>query len=369
MHLHRGTGESEMIDLSLKKTAVEGWVFLSRVRTALMRNHRYGGFAAIKKRFYHRMWQQAAEAVGAALEDIGSGFCRIQRGGRVTFVRGSDVMLDNHLLLKMAGNKPLMQKLLAERGYPVLPCRVFELADIDPALQFLAETGGPCVVKPAEGGAAGKGITTGIESEADLRKAAYWAAQFERRLLIEKQVPGHSYRLLYLRGEFIDAIRRDPPEVTGDGRSTVRTLIERENRARLSAAEDTLSLHPIVPDPDLSLTLRRQRLSLKSVPAAGQRVVVKTVVNQNSRLQNHTVRDEVHPHIMALGRELTRWLNIELAGIDIMTTDIAKPLAETGGIINEINTTPGLHHHYLISDPRKSVPVAEIILKHIFEVQ
>ncbi len=357
-----------MGERSLKQTAIEGWVFLSRIRTALTGNHRYGGFAVIKKQFYQRMWQQAADAIGATMDDVGSGFYRIRRGEQITFVRGSDVMLDNHLLLKMAGNKPLMQKLMAERGYPVLPCRVFERSDLGPARRFLAEADGPCVVKPAECGAAGKGITTGIETVAELRKAAHWAGQFERRLLIERQVAGHSYRLLYLRGECIDAIRRDPPEVTGDGRRPIRALIELENRARLSAKDDVLALHPIVPDPDLRMTLHRQGLSLKSVPAAGQKVIVKTVVNQNSRRQNHRVFEDVHPEIIQLGHELTRWLNIELAGIDIITTDITRPLEETGGIINEVNTTPGLHHHYLISDPQKRIPVAEIILKHLFEV-
>src|SRR5688572_32104639 len=46
-------------------------------------------------------------------------------------------------------------------------------------------------------------------------------------------IAGASYRLLYLEGRLIDAVRRDPPTVTGDGYSTIRRLIAHENRRRL----------------------------------------------------------------------------------------------------------------------------------------
>jgi glutathione synthase/RimK-type ligase-like ATP-grasp enzyme len=35
-----------------------------------------------------------------------------------------------------------------------------------------------------------------------------------------------------------------------------------------------------------------------------------------------------------------------LAGIDVITTDPGVPLGESGGVILEVNATPGYHHHY-----------------------
>ena len=59
-------------------------------------------------------------------------------------------------------------------------------------------------------------------------------------------------------------------------------------------------------------------------------------------------------------------LGIRLAGVDILSADISQPLAANGGRFGEINTTPGLHHHYLIAQTRKGPGIAEILLDHLF---
>ena len=60
--------------------------------------------------------------------------------------------------------------------------------------------------------------------------------------------------------------------------------------------------------------------------------------------------------------EIARLLKIRLAGHDVITPDISRPLSETGGVFNEVNTTPGLQHHYLIDYPERAVPVMERLI-------
>ncbi len=353
--------------MNLRSTAQEGRIWLQRARNALQTRSEYRPFRELRKAFYVRLWQEAADAIGGRAEEMGWGFFRIWKGERFTFVRDAEVMLDSHLMLKIAGNKPLTQKLLAEAGAPVLPCTEFDLSSFERAEEALREAGGACVVKPAEAGAAGKGVTTGIGTGEQLRKAAFFAAAYSRTLLIEPQVEGKSYRLLFLNGRMIDAILREPPVVVGDGTSRIDELIRRENRLRVKNTWPPRALHPIVPDLDLETTLARSGMHRKSVPEAGRRVQLKTVVNQNSRQENHRVRDRVHPETEKLCEQLVRRFRIQLAGVDIICRDIALPLADSGGIINEINTTPGLHHHYLLSKEQEVVPVARMILESLFE--
>jgi len=78
------------------------------------------------------------------------------------------------------------------------------------------------VVKPAYGTGAGRGVTTRIDSYKKLKQASYLAAAFKPQLLIEEQVSGDSFRLLYINGVFVDPIRRDPPVVVGDGQSSIK---------------------------------------------------------------------------------------------------------------------------------------------------
>ena len=54
-----------------------------------------------------------------------------------------------------------------------------------------------------------------------------------------------------------------------------------------------------------------------------------------------------------------------LAGVDLIAPDVALPLEESGGMVNEINTTPGLHHHVLVSDPAAGADVGVLVLDRL----
>ena len=277
-------------------------------------------------------------------------------------------MLDDHLTLDIAGNKPLVHKLLNEAGYTVPGYLEYDLSTIDKAHRFMQEEGGNFVVKPARGAGGGWGIATKINSYKRLKRSSNKASAFSDKLIIEKELSGENYRLLYLNGEFIDAIRRDAPIVTGDGEQNLRALIDKENQRRLDASEP-YALSPLTMDLDCQYTLLDRGASLNDIPGTGKQVEVKTATNQNSRLENHSVRDELHPSIIDYGREISKVINVTLSGVDVMITDCTKPLEESGCVVNEINTTPGLHHHSLVSDKNKEVDVGPRIIEHILDIQ
>jgi cyanophycin synthetase len=325
-----------------------------------------GPFKALKSSCYEQLWASAAANVGASIENLGHGVSRISRGHRETFVSGSRVMLDGPVTLTMAGNKPLVSRMLQEHGHPVGPFLEFTLGELERAESFLQSLGGPAVVKPGISGASGRGVTLGIRTNRDLRRAAALASTFSRTILVEQQASGPSYRLLYIDGEFIDAIERRPPSITGDGRQTIAQLIRRENLRRLRGVAP-LAMQPLVVDVELKRCLADQGLTLSSVIPAGQSAMVKAVVNENTAAENSNVRDRVHPDTIRRGAEIARLLRIRLAGHDVITTDISRPLGETGGVFNEVNTTPGLQHHYLIDDPDCVFPVMDRLLEVLLD--
>ena len=112
----------------------------------------------------------------------------------------------------------------------------FHLILIDEAYKFQNEILGDVVVKPMASWA-GQGVTVDIKTPEALKKASLYASRFGDKLLIEKHIQGDSYRLLFLNGELIDAVRRDPPQVKGDGKHTIKQLIDRENEKRLNGNE------------------------------------------------------------------------------------------------------------------------------------
>ncbi|MCB1491082.1 MAG: hypothetical protein KDJ77_04665 [Rhodobiaceae bacterium] len=321
-------------------------------------------FQRLRERFNSEMWQTAAQAIGAEFAPWRSGFSRVSRDGRMTLVRGGEVMLDSHLTLDLMGNKSLVYALMREKGFPSPAHIRFSAANLAPAERFLEEASGPIVVKPESGTGGGRGVTTGITDVHALRKAVRLAARYDVGLIAEDQFEGSSYRLLFLDGRFIDAVRRDPPMIEGDGRKTIRRLIAEENRRRLAGSPFT-ALSPITIDRDCRNWLAAHGLSPRHRLSRGVTIPVKQAANENAAAQNRIVRETVHHRTIADCARLVTDLGVTLAGVDILCRDIALPLGPDNGLISEINTTPGLHHHYLVRETDRIAGAAEAVLDHI----
>ncbi|HEY5386503.1 MAG TPA: hypothetical protein VIL79_01235, partial [Thermoleophilia bacterium] len=249
------------------------------------RTHASGAVAAQRARFYRTAWADAAASVGATVEELGGGLLDIRSGDPLLRVRENLTSLDDPVTLAVAGDKPLVYRLLAARGLPVARHAVCRYDDLATATVFAAGLAVPCVVKPALGGAAGAGVTTGVAGETHLARAMARAGAWSDDVVVEEQVAGDNYRLLYFDGELLDAVLRSPPRVCGDGRSSIAQLVAADNADRARRGSDAAQSLVHV-DRDLKNTLRGQGLGLRSVPAAGDWVQIKTVINDNRREDN-----------------------------------------------------------------------------------
>ena len=118
-----------------------------------------------------------------------------------------------------------MHNLLAGHGLPMPRHLEFSFAELELAAKFLDGTDRPCVIKPACGTGGGVGVVTGIRTRWQLAMASWNAARWGDHPIIEEQVDGDNYRLLYLDGKLVDVVKREPPTVIADGTSTVRELL------------------------------------------------------------------------------------------------------------------------------------------------
>jgi D-aspartate ligase len=313
---------------------------------------------------YERIWREAADATGAELERLGPGLFELKRDGLATRVFHQMVELDDPVALQVALDKPLVHRQLAAAGLSIPEHLEFDARNPSAAAAFLTQADGPCVVKPAAGTGGGHGTTAGIYIPDELMRARLRAGSDSERLLIERQVTGDVYRLLLLEGELLDVVRSTNGHLTGDGRSTLEELLVAENERRV-AARGASGLSLLGVNLDMMLVLERAGMTLSSVPPAGQRVAIGSVTNNNGVEDNQTYRGLLAPELIAEARSAQSAVGLHLAGLDVITSDPTRSLAETGGAITEVNGTPGLHHHYLVSDPHNATRVAIPILKRL----
>jgi cyanophycin synthetase len=320
----------------------------------------------VRNAVYTVIWRDAAEKAGADVRELGSGFLEVGRGGASAKVWQQVVPLDDPVTLRLALDKPVVHDLLTEARVPVPDHLEWSFSDPAPALAFMQRVAGPTVVKAASGTGGGEGTTAGVDTPARLMRARLQAGRFGGRLLIERQVPGPVHRLLFLDGELIDVIRHVPPRLVGDGRETVQELLQAENERRVGAAGAAgLSLLDV--GLDTVFTLERQGLQLDSVVPAGTTIALQTVTNDNRIEDTQTITEPLHPELVDAARRAAGAVGLRLAGVDVITPDASQPLEHAGGVVAEVNGTPGIHHHYHVADAAKATPVAVPILERVLQ--
>ncbi len=311
---------------------------------------------------YRHIWTEAASAVGASLEEFAPGYFRFRRGKAETLTWRHHVMLDSPATMTLAGDKALLRHMLAEAGVPVVPAATANPSGPADLIAFQAGTAERLVVKPARGTSGGTGVTCGVQSEDDLIRAWLVARRHYPVVLGEQQQAGTEYRLLLLGGELLGAVQRRPANVTGDGRSSVRELIAEVNHARLVGNRHAVSrLIPV--NLECMLVLRQAGLTLNSVPADGQVVLVSASVSASGSEDTETWR-QLSPELLASAKLAAEVAHLHLAGVDLVTDDVSAPLEGHGSIL-EVNATPGLHYHYQVRQPDECERVAVPLLDHL----
>ncbi len=204
--------------------------------------------------------------------------------------------------------------------------------------------GFPLVVKPV-GGNHGRGITVNIQNYEDALVAFRAAKEVSNSVIIEKFITGEDYRLLVINFKLVAAAKRTPAHVIGDGVSTIRQLVDKVNEdpRRGYGHENVLTQITIN---DLTKTIIAAKgYNEDSVIPKGERLILKDTANLSTGGTAEDVTDIVHPSNVEMAERISRIIDLDICGIDIMTTDISKPLEETGGAVLEVNAGPGFRMH------------------------
>jgi cyanophycin synthetase len=260
----------------------------------------------------------------------------------------------------IASNKDLTKRLLASCGVPIPEGR--EVDSAEDAWDAAEDIGLPVVVKPTDANH-GRGVFTDLNTRAEVEKAYAGAVEEGSGVMVERFVRGNSHRLLVVGRNVVAATRGKKLTVIGDGRQTIAGLIESQiNSDPRCGVEEEFPLEPLVlaDEPIARLELERQGFSADSVPPKGQEVLIK---RQGDLAYDET--DDVHPEVAAAAALAARIVGLDIAGIDLVAEDIARPLAETRGAIVEVNAGPSLLMHLKPAEG-KPRPVGEAIAKHLF---
>ena len=260
----------------------------------------------------------------------------------------------------IASDKDLTKSLLKACGVPIPEGQVVNSPE--EAWEAAQDIGLPVVVKPSDGNH-GRGVTLDLRKQADIEAAYHVAYPEGSDVMVERFIPGDEHRLLVVDGKVVAAARGEVVSITGNGRSTVRELIDSQLNSdprRGYEEEYPLELIDVATDAKVQLELQRQDLDADAIPEAGRQVIVQR--NGNVAVD---CTDDVHPEVAYTVALAAKVVGLDIAGIDLVAQDISKPLQAQGGAIVEVNAGPGLLMHLkpAIGAPR---PVGQAIVEHLF---
>ena len=153
--------------------------------------------------------------------------------------------------------------------------------------------------------------------------------------------------------------------MVGDGVRSVKDLVDVANQDPRRGEHHATSLSKIKLDPVALAVLTDQGLTPDSIPAVGTMVLIRRNGNLSTGGTAIDVTERVHPQVAARAIEAARVIGLDIAGVDVVATDISIPLEEQSGVIVEVNAAPGLRMH-LEPSVGISRPVGEAIIETLY---
>ena len=204
--------------------------------------------------------------------------------------------------------------------------------------------GFPLVVKPINGNH-GRGITININSMEEAVKAYEAAKEVSRSVIVERYITGDDYRLLVINYKLVAAAKRTPARVIGDGKSTIQELIDEINADPRRGYGHEKVLTMITVNSMTENILEAHGYTVETVLPQGEILNLKDTANLSTGGTAMDVTDIVHPENIFMAERIARVIGLDICGIDLMTSDISKPVRETKGAVLEVNAGPGFRMH------------------------
>lgn len=271
------------------------------------------------------------------------------KNGRKRYFRYSSIDLNTLGASEIAKDKDYANFFMKKMGYKTVPGRVFfsntwanaigSPDNIDSAYQHAQTMGLPVIVKP-NSGSQGKGVAL-VHTKREFYQAMRRIFAIDRVALVQQPVSGKDYRVVVLDDKIISAYERVPLNVLGDGRSTIKQLLAKKQRAFAASSRDTI-IKPS--DSRIEAKLKRAGLTMSTIPYKGQPIFLLDNANLSTGGDSIDITQAVHPDFKKIAIQLTRDMGLRLCGVDFMIQgDISLPPKEWW--VLEINSAPGLDHY------------------------
>ena len=294
-------------------------------------------------------------------------FIRLEYKDHIEYVKnGNMTSKDSYISPLIMENKVVTKKVLAEKGFRVP--KGYEVSSLEEAVQkFNYVRNKPIVIKPKSTNF-GLGITifkNGTDSLENYSKAVNFALKEDKDILIEEFIEGTEYRFFVIEGKTEAVLLRVPANVVGDGRHSIRELVEMKNANPLRGDAKKTPLKKIELGEIEHLQLAEQGLNFESILENNEVAYLRENSNISTGGDSVDMTDEVHESYKKLAVDISNAMMAKVCGVDLIIPDIKKECNSDNYGVIEANFNPMMMMH-IYPHSGKSRRLSLNVLKMLF---
>lgn len=268
----------------------------------------------------------------------------------------------SQLAVELACDKARCRQLFKNMSIPI-PDGGVVYSD-DELISTTKQLGFPLVIKPVSGNQ-GRGITTNIQTSDTAHKAFKTASEISDGVIVERFIEGYDFRLLTVNYKLVAAAKRTPAHIIGDGRSSIKQLVKQVNSDPRRGEGHIKALTKIAIGRNARSILKKKQYSLSTILPMGEMLYVEHTANLSKGGTAEDATDTVHPAVIAMAERISKIVDLDICGIDVIAPSLKQPFEEIGGVVLEVNAAPGFRMHQAPSKG-KTHNVAAPVLEMLF---
>lgn len=209
--------------------------------------------------------------------------------------------------------------------------------------------GYPAYIKPVSG-SHGSGVHT-VEDTSEIYEILdEYSRKRVRVAVAEEAIDMPDYRIVTLDDEVISAYERQPLAITGNGRDTVRQLI---NKVEAHYHQQGRDIRIDQNDARIIKQLGQVGLKPENILKDNLTVPLHKISNLSAGGTSVDITEILHPRWADLAAKIARSFNLRLCGLDLACEDVGGGSGQYSVI--EVNATPGLEHYANSGDLQRQI--------------
>ena len=251
-------------------------------------------------------------------------------------IEGNKTNRDSYIFPIITDDKYIAKQIMKENGLNVpnaiLLKKNMDSNDIELILKPFYNS--KLVVKPRNTNY-GTGITVFSKNatKSQILNAVKYAFNFDDNVLIEEYIKGMEYRFLVIDGKCLSVCHRRVASVVGDGKSTIKQLIEEKNKEPWHY----LTATPVKMDEPVVEFLKLQGYDYDTILPENKRVFLRTNSNCSTGGESIDMTETMPEYFKQVAEKAAKSFCAKICGVDIIIEDLKK---DNYSII-EINDNPG----------------------------